>query len=76
MTATAERLMTELGTLPARERAELAHQLLVSLDPGADPDVEAAWDAELERRGELIRSGRATGEPAEQVLAELRQRFA
>lgn len=76
MTATAERYMTELGTLPARERAELAHQLLVSLDPGTDADVEAAWDAELARRGELIRSGRATGEPVETVLAELRQRFA
>jgi len=76
MTATTEKLMNELVTLPASERAEVAHYLLHSLDGETDSDAEAAWDAELARRADLIRSGRATGEPAEQVLAELRERFA
>ena len=36
---------------------------------------EDAWDAELARRAEEIRSGQAQGEPAEQVLAELRKKY-
>lgn len=76
MTATAEKLVSELAGLSVRDRAEAAHYLLHTLDTDSDTEVEAAWDAELARRGELIRSGRATGEPAEQALAELRQRFA
>ncbi len=76
MTATTEKLILELGALPANERAEVAHFLLHSLDGETDSDAEAAWDAELARRADLIRSGHATGEPAEQVLAELRRRFA
>jgi hypothetical protein len=31
-------------------RAELAAELLASLDGPADADAEAAWDAEIERR--------------------------
>jgi toxin ParE1/3/4 len=31
-------------------RAELAAELLASLDGPADPDAESAWDAEIERR--------------------------
>lgn len=37
-------------------------------------DIEAAWDVELARRAEMIRVGKARGEPAEQVFAELRNR--
>jgi putative addiction module component (TIGR02574 family) len=75
MTAVAEALKTQLGALPIEDRAELASFLLASLDEGADPDAEAAWDAELARRAEEIRSGRAQGEPAEEVFARLRERL-
>ena len=76
MTATTEKLITELAGLPAKDRAEVAQFLLHSLDGAANAEVEAAWDVELERRAGMIRGGTATGEPAEQVFAELRQRFA
>jgi putative addiction module component (TIGR02574 family) len=36
--------------LPVAERAELAADLLASLDGESDPDVDAAWAAEIERR--------------------------
>jgi putative addiction module component (TIGR02574 family) len=36
--------------LPLSERAELAADLLASLDGEPEADVEAAWAAEVERR--------------------------
>jgi putative addiction module component (TIGR02574 family) len=62
----------ELAGLDDADRAELARFLIQSLDKGSDPDAEAAWDAELARRAEEIRGGRASGERAEKVFFELR----
>jgi putative addiction module component (TIGR02574 family) len=72
MSTTAERLQSELADLSDTDRAELAHFLIQSLQPEAEADAERAWDVELERRGQQIRTGRATGEPAEKVFSELR----
>ena len=36
--------------LPVSGRAELTHDLLLSLDGLADPDVSEAWEAEILRR--------------------------
>ena len=75
MTATIERIKTELAGLSVCDRAHVADFLLQSLEGEPEAAAEALWDAELERRAEMIRSGKAVGEPAEQVFAELRQRF-
>jgi len=72
MSATGERLRTELMKLSEADRAELAQFLISSLEPEADSDAGKAWEAELERRGEEIISGRAEGESAEKVFSELR----
>jgi putative addiction module component (TIGR02574 family) len=72
MSTTAERLQSELANLSEAERAELAHFLIQSLHQEADADAERAWDLELERRGQQIRSGHAIGEPAKKVFSELR----
>ena len=74
MTETAERLKSELSRLPVQDRAELASFLIDSLDPQQDDDVDAAWEAELERRAEEIRGGRAVGDLAENVFRELREK--
>ena len=70
-----ETLKSQLGTLPGHDRAELAQFLINSLDSEVDQDAEAAWDRELTRRVAEIHAGRVVGEPADQVLAELRERF-
>jgi len=75
MSATTEKLRGELAGLSDSDRAELARFLLCSLDTGADQDAEVAWDAELARRAEEIRSGQAGGEPAEKVIAGLRAKY-
>jgi putative addiction module component (TIGR02574 family) len=44
-------------TLPAKERAKLAQDLLRSLGGPADPDVDAAWIREIERRARELADG-------------------
>lgn len=58
------------------ERAELAHDLIVSLDDiKEDNQLEMAWDAEIERRVKEIKSGKAKGRPAEEILSEIRAKY-
>ena len=48
-------------------RAEVAAELLASLDGPADPDAEAAWDAQIERRIAAIEAGTIRLEPWSEV---------
>ena len=75
MSKVAEKLKSEMARLSTGERAEIAHFLICSLDEGGDADAEAAWDAELARRMEDIKTGKAKGEPAHKVFAELREKY-
>lgn len=54
-----ERLRSEALTLSETERAELAHDLIKSLDAPADEGVGVAWDKEIVRRIAQIDSGQA-----------------
>jgi hypothetical protein len=40
-----------------------------------DPEVEIAWDEELQRRAIQIEKGEITGKPAEEVFARLREKY-
>ena len=55
MSSTVEALEAEALQLSAAERARLVERLIASLD--ADPDVDEAWAAEVERRNAEIESG-------------------
>ncbi len=78
MASPAEIRARALG-LSRTERAKLVHDLLQSLDddttdePGA---VEAAWAAEITRRVEDVRSGKADLIDADHVHADIRARLA
>jgi len=48
-------------------RAEVAAELLASLDGPADPEAEAAWDAEIEHRIDAIEAGTVRLEPWAEV---------
>lgn len=50
MSERARKLLHDALELPVTERAELAADLLASLDSEPDAEVEAAWAAEVERR--------------------------
>ena len=71
---TTEQLKRELSRLDTDVRADLAKFLIDSLDPQRDPNAAEAWEAELQRRLDLIRSGDAIGEPAEVVMERLRKK--
>jgi putative addiction module component (TIGR02574 family) len=54
-----QQLLTAALSLPESERAELAASLIRSLDPEVDPDAEAAWASEIQRRVASIDDGTA-----------------
>ena len=59
--------------LPERQRADLLARLMDSLDDPPDADVEQAWDAEIARRLEDVRSGKEKGIPWEEVRRRLQE---
>ena len=59
-------LLKEALKLPVRDRADVAAELLASLDdqPLEDPEeVAKAWAAEIERRGRRVLAGESAGVP-------------
>jgi putative addiction module component (TIGR02574 family) len=54
-----ERLLKEALGLPAAERAEMARNLVKSLDGPADATAAEDWDQEIGRRIEQIDAGTA-----------------
>ncbi len=61
MTKTGQKVFGDALRLELSERAELAAELLASLDGEPDADVEAAWAVEIERRAARARSGEDAG---------------
>ena len=60
MSSTAlEKVRSEALSLSEVERAELAYNLVTSLDGPPDADVERAWDLEIARRLSEIDAGTA-----------------
>jgi putative addiction module component (TIGR02574 family) len=51
-------LLKQALTLSEKERAELASNLIDSLDPSVDSDAELAWQEEVARRLEEVESGK------------------
>ena len=60
-------------TWPAAQRIELAEKLMASVEDFASPEIEAAWNSEIESRVMEIREGRAEGIPAEEVMEQARK---
>ena len=75
MTKPHEDLKATLLLLSKRDRAELAHVLINSLDDTIDEDAETEWDKELARRVKEIDDGKAFGRPAFEVLDEIGEKY-
>ncbi len=63
-------LLRRALTLPAEERAALAHTLLDSLER-TEESVQAAWDEEVARRIQDLEAGKAVTVPWEELHREL-----
>lgn len=61
--------------LPTEERALLAEKLLMSLNFPVDPDIEAAWIAEAEKRRNAVLAGTSQAIPLEEALTKIRSRI-
>jgi putative addiction module component (TIGR02574 family) len=77
MTDRAQAVLREALTLPIEERADVAAELLASLDePNEDlAEVEMAWGKEIERRARRVLAGESTGEPWEDVRTRVERRL-
>jgi putative addiction module component (TIGR02574 family) len=65
--------------LPAEQRAELARELILSLEnQEPDPNTAAAWEAEIEQRASAVDRGEVTPvdwrESVERIRNSLRRR--
>jgi hypothetical protein len=72
-------LLKEALRLPVRDRADVAAELLASLDdaPPDDPEeVAKAWAVEIERRGRRVLAGDSAGLHWEGVKQGLEGRLA
>jgi putative addiction module component (TIGR02574 family) len=72
MSKAAEKLLGDAMRLELGERAELAVELLASLDGAPDEDADAAWAAEIESRASRARNGADSGKPWAEVRDRLR----
>lgn len=77
MSAAAKKILEDALTLPSESRAKVAAALLASLERAADgdPEADAAWVAEIERRAGRVRAGqsaRVEASPASPWPAEAR----
>ncbi|MCA9684641.1 MAG: addiction module protein [Myxococcales bacterium] len=75
MTEQANDVLITALQLSVSERAELAAELLASLDGEAESDVEAAWTAEIERRARRVLAEGSRGRRWEEVRDDLRRQL-
>ena len=73
MSTRLDSLEAEALELPPAERSHLLERLVASLD--ADPEVEAAWALEADRREAELASGSVEAVPAAEAMANLRARL-
>jgi putative addiction module component (TIGR02574 family) len=72
---TLEKLRSEALRLPEPERAELAHDLVKSLDSPSDSDAAEAWEKELLRRLAEVDAGTAKLVDREELRRRMRSRI-
>jgi putative addiction module component (TIGR02574 family) len=72
MTQKSQVVLEEALKLSATERAEVAEQLISSLDDIPDTNVEQAWQEEVQRRLQQVERGELKTIPWEEVQRRLR----
>ena len=73
MTKAAEAVLADALRLDLDARAEVAAELLASLDGPSDPGAEAAWAVEIERRVAAIEAGTVKLKPWDDVKRQIEQ---
>ena len=76
MTDKTQAIVEQALKLSPTERADVAEQLLASLDEVPDTDVEQAWQEEIQRRLQQVERGEVELMDSDTVMAELRKKLA
>ena len=74
MSGKVDAVRQEALALSPSERASLAHDLILSLDDPAAYELGPDQEAEIQRRAQMVREGRATGRPAAEVFTDIKRR--
>ena len=69
---TLEQIVEEIRHWPPEKVGELVGRLTEDLH-SSDPEIQAAWKTEVDRRIEEIQSGKVQGIPGEEVSARIRK---
>lgn len=67
-------LIAEILDLPVDQRAEIADQILQTLN-APDPEIEKAWAKEARRRLDEFEQGKMKTTAGEQVHQQLREKY-
>ena len=73
MSALLDELSKKAKELALEERAQLAQELMESVDRESDPEVEAAWETEIASRIARYERGEAKLIPASEVFEAARR---
>ena len=75
MTVLVEKIKREALALSASDRANIAHDLILSLDDTSGFELDQEYESEIRRRVQMVKEGKAIGQPADFVFAEIEARF-
>ena len=73
MPITLDQIVEETRHLPPDVVAKLVDRILVALHGGVEPEVEAAWKTEIDRRVAELDADPAQGIPVAESLARIRK---
>lgn len=76
MTDKTQAILEQALKLSPTERADVAEQLIVSLDERPDADTEQAWQEEVQRRLQQVERGEVELIDSDTVMADLRKKHA
>lgn len=76
MPATLEEITKSALQLTTKQRIALAGFLLETEDISSDPQVDAAWEHEIQERIKAVNSGSVIGVPYQNVMLEVEKRLA
>lgn len=68
-----DELSAKAKDLPVEERAQLAQELLESVERESDPETQATWETEIASRIAKYERGETKLIPAEEVFAAARR---
>jgi putative addiction module component (TIGR02574 family) len=71
MSGRSQKVLDEALDLSEEERAEVAFELVASLDGPADSGAEAAWAAEIDRRARRVHADPEGGQDWQSARAEI-----